>query len=105
MNARWGRPVAVDRKGYPVFLADNPGEKGACVTWPYPDDFTVEYRRNGGAEAQDRAKAVCALCPFRVPCLEWAERTNQEGVYGGTTTAERIRRRRETKDNRMAVLA
>jgi WhiB family transcriptional regulator, redox-sensing transcriptional regulator len=44
-----------------------------------------------------RAKAVCAGCPVRVPCLEFALDSGQAfGVWGGTTGKERrlIRRRR-----------
>lgn len=104
-GARWGRPVTPDRlarQEYPAFLADGAGD---CATWPYPDDFTAEGRTAAGRAAQERAKAVCRACPFRVGCLEWAERTNQEGVYGAATTTERARQRRETKEARMAVLA
>jgi WhiB family redox-sensing transcriptional regulator len=44
-----------------------------------------------------RAKAVCAGCPVRVPCLDFALDSGQDfGVWGGTTGEERrlIRRRR-----------
>lgn len=44
-----------------------------------------------------RAKKVCARCPVRVPCLEFALDSGQAfGVWGGTTGEERrlIRRRR-----------
>jgi WhiB family transcriptional regulator, redox-sensing transcriptional regulator len=44
-----------------------------------------------------RAKQVCARCPVRVPCLEWALGTGQEaGVWGGTSEDERraVRQRR-----------
>ena len=43
------------------------------------------------------ALAVCASCPVREECLEFALTTRQDdGVWGGTTEAERkrIRRRR-----------
>jgi WhiB family redox-sensing transcriptional regulator len=49
------------------------------------------------ARADTAAKAVCAACPARVRCLEWAlEAGETEGVWGGTTPQERaaIRRRR-----------
>lgn len=42
------------------------------------------------------AKAVCASCPVRAECLEFAVTTNQEyGVWGGADEDERraIRRR------------
>ncbi|MQA84799.1 MAG: WhiB family transcriptional regulator [Streptosporangiales bacterium] len=36
------------------------------------------------------AKAVCARCPVRDECLEWALRTGEpHGVWGGTTPEER----------------
>ena len=43
----------------------------------------------------DEAKAVCARCPVRVECLDFALLTNQEaGVWGGATEDERRRLRR-----------
>ncbi|MDQ4068489.1 MAG: WhiB family transcriptional regulator [Actinomycetota bacterium] len=41
------------------------------------------------------AKAVCAECPVRAECLDFALVTNQEaGVWGGATEEERRRLRR-----------
>ena len=54
-------------------------------------------------KAVGRAKAVCATCPARVGCLEWAlEAGETEGVWGGTTPEERaaIRRRRASAGDR-----
>jgi WhiB family redox-sensing transcriptional regulator len=50
----------------------------------------------GPAEAQTReAKAVCALCPVREECLEWALETHQDvGVWGGLSEEERRRHHR-----------
>jgi WhiB family redox-sensing transcriptional regulator len=69
-------------------------QRGACrglepdVFYPPTDD-----------EA-DAAKAVCAECPVREPCLEFALSTREaEGVWGGTTARERrriLRQRRKT---------
>ena len=37
-----------------------------------------------------QAKQVCARCPVRTPCLEWALDSGQEaGVWGGTSEDER----------------
>jgi len=45
------------------------------------------------------AKAVCATCPVRDSCLEWALGTRQEdGVWGGLTDTERRRLRRRRRD-------
>jgi len=50
-------------------------------------------------EAED-AKAICAQCPVREACLEWALSSRErEGVWGGATERERrriIRRRRRS---------
>lgn len=61
----------------------------------------------------DRAKQVCAGCPVRTSCLEWALAGGQEaGVWGGTSEDERraLRRMRQasarpdTADSRRALL-
>jgi len=45
------------------------------------------------------AKAVCAACPVREACLQYALSTNQtEGIWGGMTGAERRRLRRRLRD-------
>ena len=45
------------------------------------------------------AKAVCAACPVREACLQYALATNQtEGVWGGMTGSERRRLRRRLRD-------
>jgi hypothetical protein len=45
-------------------------------------------------EAVARAKAICADCPVRSACFEFGIATRQEGIWGGTTTAERAVLRR-----------
>lgn len=47
------------------------------------------------------AKAVCAGCPVRAACLEFAVVTNQEyGVWGGTSEEERRSLRRAWRARR-----
>jgi WhiB family redox-sensing transcriptional regulator len=49
-------------------------------------------------EEAEPAKAICATCPVRLECLEFALATRQEdGVWGGLTETERrrVRRRRQ----------
>jgi WhiB family transcriptional regulator, redox-sensing transcriptional regulator len=58
----------------------------------FPDPDGADYE---GAVLD--AKAICAACPVRNDCLEFAIRTRQDdGVWGGATPEERrsIRRRR-----------
>jgi WhiB family redox-sensing transcriptional regulator len=35
------------------------------------------------------AKVICAQCPIRARCLEWAVANREDGVWGGTTAQER----------------
>jgi WhiB family redox-sensing transcriptional regulator len=59
------------------------------------------------AEA-DVAKEICASCPARKACLEWALASRQEdGVWGGLTENERrrLRRRRRTAARTAAAAA
>jgi WhiB family redox-sensing transcriptional regulator len=53
----------------------------------------------GEAEAQIvEAKAICATCPVREQCLEFAISSNQrDGIWGGLDETERrrVRRRRQ----------
>ncbi len=50
----------------------------------------------GPAVAQvAEAKRVCAACPVRAACLEWAmARNEKDGVWGGLDETERHRERR-----------
>ncbi|MFD4029758.1 WhiB family transcriptional regulator [Streptomyces sp. NPDC058637] len=44
------------------------------------------------------AKAVCATCPVREQCLEWALENGQEsGVWGGLGEGERRALKRRTR--------
>jgi WhiB family redox-sensing transcriptional regulator len=40
-------------------------------------------------------KRVCARCPLRAPCLEYALENDEPGVWGGTSEAERRRMKRD----------
>lgn len=55
-----------------------------------PDAFFPEA---GGSSRA--AKALCAECPVREACLEYALTNNlQDGIYGGRSPKERARLRR-----------
>lgn len=51
-----------------------------------------------GAESAAQAKAICAGCPVRIECLEYAIETHTySGVWGGLTDGERRRIRRSRR--------
>lgn len=64
-------------------------------------DTNLFFIVGSGPEAmadEARAKAVCATCPVRLECLEYAIVTKQEhGVWGGMGEEERLRERRRRR--------
>jgi WhiB family redox-sensing transcriptional regulator len=60
-------------------------------------DFDTDVFFPDSDENAGPAIAICATCPVREQCLDFALSTNQaDGIWGGTTETERrrIRRRR-----------
>jgi WhiB family redox-sensing transcriptional regulator len=75
-------------------VSDDWRHRARCLAFDPELFFPVGV--GGTAEAQEReAKAVCRLCPVISECLEWALRTHQAGVWGGTSEVERRRMRRQ----------
>ena len=61
-----------------------------------PELFFPLSEMGPGARQTAQAKAVCARCPVRAECLEYAlDNALDHGIYGGMTEAERrtLRRR------------
>jgi WhiB family redox-sensing transcriptional regulator len=73
---------------------------GACVSAD-PDLF-FPVSTSGRAVAQvDKALRICASCPVKRQCLDFAlESVEAEGIWGGTTPDERIRARRQEATRR-----
>lgn len=102
---RWPRPHADPAAGALAELAaaitttdllgDDWPEQAACRGdgtdrhWPVGEEDSEGYQRQAG-EALD----VCAWCPVRAECLRYALSAGEdEGIWGGTTPAERRRLR------------
>lgn len=68
--------------------------KGRCTSIPPSMFFPSD---GSGVEV---ARRICADCPVKAPCLEYAlEHRIDHGVWGGTSERERrriLKRRRET---------
>lgn len=68
--------------------------RGSAVGWFFPRD----------AERVNAQRAVCARCPVREECLDYALATNEKyGVWGGMSVKERKSLRR--KHQRAALKA
>ncbi|MDL5159470.1 WhiB family transcriptional regulator [Actinomycetospora termitidis] len=63
---------------------------------------------NGPADPDRRekwafAQGICASCPVRRACADWALEDNERGLWGGTTEGERDRERARRKSARRDV--
>lgn len=77
-------------RGSSVMSSAKAGQ-AACRQMRIPLDWF--FSRN--PHQQRSAKAICARCPIREPCLQEALDDEEiVGVWGGTSTGERIRMRR-----------
>lgn len=59
--------------------------RGACVGHPHPDWWFPER----GKDDTHKAMQVCASCPVRQMCREYAKTWHDVGVWGGSTADER----------------
>lgn len=65
-------------------------DRGRCRSLSVSAFFDFEeVRGRERAARSETAKAICRVCPVRVPCLEHALAVEDFGVWGGTTAAER----------------
>ncbi len=57
---------------------------------PCRADPELFFPAGGDTEGEDKAKAICADCPYRAPCLAFAAASGQvHGTWGGLTGNER----------------
>jgi len=55
-------------------------------------------------QSQRAARRICAACPVREPCLEYALETSQaHGIWGGTGEGERRRIKRQRQEGEKAA--
>lgn len=62
--------------------------RGACQAED-PEIFFPIAAIGPARDQATAAKAVCRRCPVQQPCLSYAVRTAQDGIWGGTTRDER----------------
>jgi WhiB family redox-sensing transcriptional regulator len=68
-----------------------------------PELFFPLTEMGPGARQAQRAKAICARCPVRAECLEYALGGSLDhGIFGGTTESERRELRRTGASRRAA---
>lgn len=59
--------------------------------------FYIEGTQGASPKYPKEAVEVCAGCPVREPCLQWALHHEGEGYQGGTSPAQRKRMRRDLR--------
>jgi WhiB family redox-sensing transcriptional regulator len=87
---------------------------GSAVNWrssaaclSADPDLFFPISSTGPAERQiARAKVICAGCPVRIQCLDFALTHDQtHGIWGGTTPEDRQRDRRRRRRRAAAAAA
>ena len=69
-------------------------QHGACRGLSHADADRLFFPARGDSTAE--AKAICARCPVRNECLEYAlEHHEKFGIWGGLSERERRRLRRQ----------
>jgi len=58
------------------------------------------YKTTYIARDERLAKSICAGCPLKNPCLEFALRNSEVGIWGGTTETDRQRIKSRFRSNR-----
>jgi hypothetical protein len=77
-------------------LTEKQIEEGACVKAPDPEIF-FPGNETGSADRTAEAKSYCGVCPIAVACLMSAMAEGYEGIWGGTSTYERTKLRKDRK--------
>lgn len=52
-------------------------------------DPELFFPERGEQATATQAKAICAQCPFKTPCAEYALRFEIRGIWGGTSEQDR----------------
>ncbi|MFB7294021.1 WhiB family transcriptional regulator [Actinacidiphila glaucinigra] len=75
----------------PHFLIDFPSAV-PCSARPHlfhpPGDAFSDKGTHGRSRVAE-ARALCAACPVRVSCRDWARESGEYGIWGGETDSER----------------
>jgi len=75
----------------------------------FPKDYydDPEKSPSNSYENESFVKLICEECPLKIECLQFAIKTQQHGIWGGTTERDRlaIRRGRGIKLQRRLGLA
>lgn len=77
-------------------------DRGACRPELHSEDINeLFFPANNDAGDYSAAQAICAVCPVRLECLDWALSVNdQNGAWGGMTPPQRrseVKRRRKQR--------
>lgn len=63
----------------------------------FPDSTDADHRKKAR-----KAKAICNRCPMQQICLDWAIRHDEQwGIWGGMSSRNRARLRREYKKEKL----
>lgn len=80
--------------GWPEWMLE-----GACRDIPREELDRIFFALETDVSSAEKAKEICAACPVKQTCLEYALGRQDIGIWGGTTNEERKEIRRNGKSN------
>lgn len=88
-----------DIMGMGPLVNTQPWVESAVCTSVDPDLWYPDHGESGSA-----AKAICATCPVKIPCLEYAlSREERWGIWGGVSANQRqLMKRRQRRGGNAA---
>lgn len=57
----------------------------------------VKFKKRERIVRENQAKRICAECPIKSRCKNYAVTHNEKGIWGGLTEKERIQRQKVAK--------
>lgn len=75
----------------PIDFIDAP-----CIAVGFDFFFQEEEEKTKRKEylALETAKKICMSCEYQKPCLDWALKNREKGIWGGTTEQDRNQMRK-----------
>jgi WhiB family redox-sensing transcriptional regulator len=106
LTSRYLPPVLAGIPFPAVHRPDIEWQEAAACRQADPELFFPIGTAGAAAAEIQRAKAICARCPVRRPCLAYALATGQDfGIWGGHDENERRLLHRQWRESRIAASA
>lgn len=85
------KPTLTTRRTFNAHTRPAWQRNAACRSEPDPDIFFPATRTEENRWDAAHALSICQRCPVTTDCLTWAVAADADGIWGGTTRAQRTK--------------